>query len=163
MSNFHIMLFFFFSPRKIRFEHKHFCHFPVLTFIVRLFFWQYLFNFLHNGIVEEYELQSAWQALVSPSRALTRQSLAGCSKVNRLFNPLSRHGYEVWPTLPCLSSPDRPFVFHLYRGKKEGRKTQEGVKIVPGAQVWLMCHGAAERELNRIRESFVAANHCGCA
>lgn len=39
------------------------------------------------------------------------------SKVNRLFNPLSWHAYEVWAVPPPLHpSADGAFVFHLLQG-----------------------------------------------
>lgn len=68
------------------------------------------------------------------------------SKVNRLFNPLSWHAYEVWAMLSrlLLLMEHLFFICSEERGKGLRRKTQEGVKFVPGGQVWLMCHAALE-------------------
>lgn len=52
------------------------------------------------------------------------------SKVNRLFNPLSWHAYEVW-AMPVPPPSDGAFVFHLLWGTGLRRQTQEGVKLVP--------------------------------
>lgn len=70
------------------------------------------------------------------------------SKVNRLFNPLSWHAYEVWAVLSCPHPPQPPsadgaFVFHLLQGTGgwgwvgrgavalRKRKNSRGSKVCP--------------------------------
>lgn len=71
----------------------------------------------------------------------------GLSKVKRLFNPLSWHAYEVCATLSWFLSLMADLFFICAAKTVEElrrKKTQEGVKLVPGGQVWLMCHAALE-------------------